>query len=552
MGAYDVHGRPEMRLPKIRQLTEEQRRVYLYASADRHVLVQGPPGTGKTLIACLRAIELQKRQVPVVLGMFNNVLMQYSSNAGGDDAIPSQTVHTWFREWWDASGLPPHSGASERITVEVPYEEKDLAKGAGALWYKNEWRPWGKKKGVWMVDAEIYFRSPESFGKWPLWHKPPVIDGNGKRIDWSEVYAHVLGNDESITNEALNLGVLLIDEGQDFPSGFYEFLRLLSALGKGRKVLHPLRCFVLADENQQLTEENSTLHEIASALKVCKEDRYILLDNFRNSKDIAELARQFFADVGVMPRLPMRRSEKPVHEICSNRSVIVQRILTWLINNPLKEVGVLVFDEGARADMAARLTNAVQTVHGRNITVQTYSWASRQKNSAQDLIFDASDIVTVLNMQSCKGLEFDAVFIVDSQEAPIGLYGPDRYKMQMFVAVSRARDWVRLLDSGPRAGHGAYYEILPGEEYLTRESSCVPSEAGCMLVDSPLSVNDESLQVIDWFEEVVKLASKFNLLLVDNRPKGGAVWVKAVYELANFLEPLGFKYNADRGAWWRK
>lgn len=552
MGADEIHGRSEMRLPKIRQLTDEQKRVYLYAPADRHVLVQGPPGTGKTLIACLRAVELQKRQVPVVLGMFNNVLMRYSSNAGGDDSIPAKTVYAWFRGWWEASGLPPHSGASERIAIEVPFAEKDSAKEAGARWYKSEWRPWGKKKGVWMVDAEIYFRSPETFVRWPLWHKPPVVDGDINRIDWPEVCGHVLGNDESINSESLNLGVLLIDEGQDFPPGFYRFLRILSALGKTRKVLHPLRCFVLADENQQLTEENSTLDEITGALKICQEDRYILLDNFRNSKEIAELARQFFADVGVMPRLPTRSSEKPVHEICTDRSVVVERVLTWLINNPLREVGVFVFDDNARADITARLTNAVQRVRGRNITVQTYSWASRQINPAKNLIFDASDVVTVLNMQSCKGLEFDAVFIVDSQKASIGLYGPDRYKMQMFVAVSRARNWVSLLESGPTAGYGAYYDILPGEEYLTRENTCVSSEVGCISADGQLSIIDENSQVIDWFEDVSMLAIKLSLPIVDKRQKGGAVWVTAAYELANLLEPLGFKYKADRGEWWRK
>jgi len=541
-----------MRLPKIRQLTDEQKRVYLYAPADRHVLVQGPPGTGKTLIACLRAVELQKRQVPVVLGMFNNVLMRYSSNAGGDDSMPAQTVHAWFRGWWESSGLPPHSGAPERIAVEVPFEEKESAKDAGARWYKSEWRPWGKKKGVWMVDAEIYFRSPETFERWPLWHKPPVVDGDVNRIDWSEVCGHVLGNDDSISSESLNLGVLLIDEGQDFPPGFYKFLRILSALGKTRNILHPLRCFVLADENQQLTEENSTLNEITEALKISQEDHYVLLDNFRNSKEIAELARQFFADVGVMPRLPKRSSEKPIHEICTDRSVVVERVLTWLINNPLKEVGVFVFDEKARADIADRLTRAVQKIRGRNIKVQTYSWASRKINSARELIFDASDIVTVLNMQSCKGLEFDAVFIVDSQNASIGLYGPDRYKMQMFVAVSRARNWLNMLDSGPGAGHGVYFDTLPGEEFISRENSCVASEVSRVSADSQLTMNNEKIQVVDWFEEVSKLAKKLKLPLVDKRQKGGAVWVTAVYEMAHLLEPLGFKYKADRGEWWRK
>ena len=71
-----------MRLPKLRDLTQAQQDVYLYAPTDAHVLVAGPPGTGKTLIACFRALELQKRKAPVVLCMFSRVLAKFASNAG--------------------------------------------------------------------------------------------------------------------------------------------------------------------------------------------------------------------------------------------------------------------------------------------------------------------------------------------------------------------------------------------------------------------------------------------------------------------------------------
>ncbi|NWL80418.1 hypothetical protein DM872_26560 [Pseudomonas taiwanensis] len=541
-----------MRLPKLRQLTEEQKQIYLYAPLDSHVLVQGPPGTGKTLIACLRAIELQKRKVPVVLGMFNQVLMTYSSNAGVDAPIPSQTVHSWFREWWRASGLPPHPGASGRIAVQVPYEEKDSAKEVGVYWCSNEWRPWETRRGVWMVDSEVYFRNPDAFEKWTLWPEPPVIDDNKNRIDWGEVSRHLINNDELIGDSLLNLGVLLVDEGQDFPPAFYAFLRVLSALGRMRKVSNPLQCFVLADENQQLTEENSTIEQIYTELKIIEKNRYLLLDNFRNSREIAELARRFFADVGVLPRLPTRTSEKPLYEICADRSVIVERILTWIVNNPLKEVGVVVFEEGTREDLVDRLRGVVRRIKGRVITVQTYSWSSRRQNPANKLVFDGADVVTVLNMQSCKGLEFDAVFIVDSQEAAIGIYGADKYKMQMFVAVSRARDWVSLLDAGPRAGHGVYQEILPGEEYLSRENSTLPSHIEFSVTPDGLHSADKNPQSPDWFIEIERLARKLRLPLIDKRKRGGAVWVTAGHEHANLLESLGFKYKADRGEWWRK
>ena len=556
-----------MRLPKIRELTDDQKKVYLYAPTDKHVLVHGPPGTGKTLIACLRAIELEKKKVPVVLGMFNRVLTRYSSNVGNGQEMPSQTVLAWFRDWWNASGLPPHAAMAGKISINVPFEEKDAAKAAGATWHAQEWRPWGKKKGVWMVDYDHYAANPDIFAGWELWHQPPAREGKTLSIDWSAISAHLMDFEDSVPDEALDVGTLLIDEGQDFPEDFYKFLRQLSVMSEapGRKVKHPLRCFVLADENQQLTDENSTLDQIESALRIDKSHRYLLLDNFRNSREIAELARSFFADVGVLPRLPKRSSEKPVYTQVQSHSGTVNQIMNWLTNNPRKEVGVLVFQDSTRKAIFAALENKVAALRGRNAKVQTYSWKSRQEHPIDSLDFDVPDVVTVLNMQSCKGLEFDAVFIVDLQEAQIGLYGPDRFKMQMFVGVSRGRDWVNLVDSGNRAGFGPYFECLPGPEFLERDhqvvSDAVAGGKDVKVFSSVESgkkksateiVKSKPVNKTNSFEEFVKIASENGLEFNDRRDKGGAIWVNGGAELAGLLEPLGFAYSQKRAGWWRK
>ena len=347
-----------MRLPKLRQFTEEQKRVYLYAPTDKHVLVTGPTGTGKTLIACLRAIELEKRKVPVMLGMFNRVLARYSSNAADGSSIPSATVLSWFGDWWKrSSGLPPYPGGTNRIAIEVPYEQREAAKQAGAGWQANEWRPWEKRTGVWMVDVQAYLANPEAFSAWKIWHEPPRAQDNASGVDWDAVATHVLMNEECIPDEALELGTLLIDEGQDFPSGFYKTLRTLSAVAsaRGARIQHQPRCFVLADENQQITTSNSTLDEIAAALGIAADNRYLLLDNFRNTREIAELARSFFADVGAMPNLPARAGERPMLSVVANRAQVAERIRIWLTNNPGKEVGVLVFGEATRKAMTTML-----------------------------------------------------------------------------------------------------------------------------------------------------------------------------------------------------
>lgn len=537
-----------MRLPKLRQLTQAQKDVYLYAPTDKNVLVHGPPGTGKTLIACLRAIELQKRNVPVVLGMFNQVLARYSSTTSDGKELPSQTVQAWFRGWWNTSSIPPHA-ATHRVVLEVPFEEKDRAKSAGARWNPDEFKPWGgRRPGAWVVDRDTYIERPHDFSDWRVWHGPPAPLGRADAIDWEAVASHVMEHEEELADAALDVGCVLIDEGQDFPPAFYRVLRLISGIGASRGAPHPLRCFVLADENQQLTEQNSTLDEICTELRIEKEHRYVLLDNFRNTKEIAEVARQFFADVGVLPNLPKRTGPRPVLAYSSGLHDTVSRIRTWLLNNPDKEAAVLVFSEIERESLTEKIRGMCTGIKGRQITVQTYSYQSRKQNRAKDLVFDAADVVTVLNMQSCKGLEFDAVFIVDPHRAQIGLYGPDRFKMQMFVAVSRSRDWVSLLDSGSASAEYVHY--LPSEEFLDREGSggsvhARPRSAEVAKAPSSQAVNG-------WEEQLLQLAKAGKVKVDDKRAKGGAIWVQGGKAVSAFLQPNGFQYSDARGAWWKK
>jgi len=135
--------------------------------------------------------------------------------------------------------------------------------------------------------------------------------------------------------------------------------------------------------------------------------------------------------------------------------------------------------------------------------------------------------------------------------------------MQMFVAVSRGREWVSLVDSGRQARTGKYYDCLPGEEFLEREnpaqalkSGKSPAKPAQPAVSKPSEKTDgtgsASRATSDWEPELMKLAVDGIFSLIDNRPKGGAIWVKGGNELARLVEPLGFVYCAKRGGWWRK
>lgn len=542
-----------MRMPKLREMTVEQKDVYLYAPDDAHVLVSGPPGTGKTVIAALRAATLKKRGVPVTIGMFSRVLVKYATGESDDESeAPVRTVSAWFRDWWYAAGLPPHP-AGGGICVDFPFKSKDAVKAAGAKWYPKQWRPWQKKQGTWVVDYDVWANCPEAFSAWRLWQSAPCIPDTQGQTDWKAVFEHVMDHEDEISDASLSLGTLLIDEGQDFAPGFYKFLALLAAIGARRRPMaHPLKCFVLADENQQLTEYNSTLDEIQNALKIAPANRFPpLLDNFRNTHEIAEVARAFFDDVGVLPRLPTRRGERPTCIEGIPAGDCVQQILTWVINHPGKNVGVLVFKEQKRGQLQTALTKAVETIKGRPVSVQSYSWETRMANRVENLVFDVPDVISVLNMQSCKGLEFDAVFIVDLHDAPIGLYGPSRFRMQMFVAVSRAREWVQLLETQKDQSAAAFHAELPSPDILPRESwkkTVPPSRPARQILVAPVRESEPASE--DWATWAQAFAKKKGCANEDLRPKG-CFWLYAPDEDAAELVKRGFQYSARRQGWWR-
>lgn len=542
-----------MRMPKLREMTTEQKDVYLYAPDDAHVLVSGPPGTGKTVIAALRAATLKKHGVPVMIGMFSRVLVKYATGeAGNDDAeAPVRTVSAWFRDWWNAAQLPPHSAGGD-ICVEISYKDKDAVKAAGAKWHQQRWRPWQKKTGTWVVDHDVWAGSPESFSAWRLWQSAPCVAGAEGEVDWKAVHDHVLEHEEVLSDASLSLGTLLVDEGQDFAPGFYKFLGLLAVIGAARRtVTHPLKCFVLADENQQLTEYNSTLDEIQSALKIAPANRFPpLLDNFRNTLEIAEVARSFFEDVGALPRLPTRKGERPSYTEGIPASECVQQIITWVMNHPGKNAGVLVFKEQKRDELQKALSSAVGAIKGRKVSVQSYSWESRKLNRVEALVFDVPDVISVLNMRSCKGLEFDAVFIVDLHDAAIGLYGASRFRMQMFVAVSRAREWVQLLETRKNQSEAAFHAELPSPEILPRETWKKTAPPARAIQVPLLPVEERNPAPEDWVAWAQAFARKKGCANEDLRPKG-CFWLYASDEDAAELARRGFQYSVRRQGWWR-
>ena len=106
-------------------------------------------------------------------------------------------------------------------------------------------------------------------------------DNGYREIDWDGVEQIVRDLREGDDSER---PFLVIDEGQDMPPQFYN---ALVALGFDR-------FFVVADQNQQITEKNSSRKDIENCLAIDTDAVIELKRNYRNRHHVARLAREFY------------------------------------------------------------------------------------------------------------------------------------------------------------------------------------------------------------------------------------------------------------------
>lgn len=242
--------------------------------------------------------------------------------------------------------------------------------------------------------------------------------------DWDSVLQR-LGNQPP---RQTALEHLIIDEGQDLHKNFYPIAR------------HIARCVtVFADENQRLTQANSTIPDIRGFGNF--RDTHQLKKNYRNTREIAQLAAHFHTGLRTgIPDLPDRRGEKPVmlrHKILNDT---VEFIARYERNNPKLQIGVFVPRATIRESLFNRFSKKGRT---KNVP-QKYVGA---KGTDATVVDFKRPGITVLCYPSAKGLEFDTVFLPELQDVKDDIHSSE-FKMKFYVLVSRARDSLYLAYSG--------------------------------------------------------------------------------------------------------
>lgn len=253
-----------------------------------------------------------------------------------------------------------------------------------------------------------------------------------QEIDWAGI--------EPITAKIWDLSdlpSLVIDEGQDMPVAFY---RTLVDFGFED-------FFVVADQNQQITDANSSRQQIEDELGIDTDNVIELSQNFRNKYAIARLAQEFYTGdlASPPPDLPetSTRVTVPVLYRYSNQQIdeVARRILNQSMHKPDYLIGVITPNDSIRERYWHALKQAVSDSPPRNRTPRIETFYTRHRPSVR---FDEGGIL-VINMQACKGLEFDIVVCADIDGHFVNPEDTDAAKKRFYVMIARAREKLIML-----------------------------------------------------------------------------------------------------------
>ena len=277
-------------------------------------------------------------------------------------------------------------------------------------------------------------------------------DNGYQEIDWVGVEKAVQALPGG---EGVRRPFLVIDEGQDMPPMFYD---ALISLGFDR-------FFVVADQNQQINEANSSRKEIQDCLALEAGEVIELKQNFRNRYQVARLARAFYTGdpASPPPEIPAPVPGTVPLLYCyeeRNLDEVARGILRLADQDPRQLIGVLAPKNSVRE----RYLNALRTVEVKldnpRPTIETFFGENRP-----DIAFDEGGIL-VINAQACKGLEFDTAVLADIDEHYVRWNDPDVAKRLFYVMVARARERAFLFMK--RGGRREIERILPKSEDVLR------------------------------------------------------------------------------------
>lgn len=259
--------------------------------------------------------------------------------------------------------------------------------------------------------------------------------------------------------DRLYWGHLVIDEGQDFPPDLYLFLyNVMDLFLMNDTKRRNMSISIFADEHQRLEQSsNSTIKDIREALEVPRTHIYKLEDNYRNTKQIYDFAIEFSGQItsdeckitnkkkGDLPRVYLTDDQNKTRA----HDILFERLANQIINiGSGNSIGIITCDSNDRLTLLEDLQNQDDITD--NFTIQTYD--SEEKDSEHTMIFgEGESVISVLHSKSCKGLEFDHVFLWRLDAMDTSNAQQLNLDNTLYVMICRARrDVILFLKRGSR------------------------------------------------------------------------------------------------------
>ncbi|TDT40031.1 AAA domain-containing protein [Streptomyces sp. BK208] len=258
------------------------------------------------------------------------------------------------------------------------------------------------------------------------WHRArtgePAPRADADWFDWPELFALAAVEEDG---EGF---ALVVDEGQDLPPSFYRLCRLLGV---------PVTVF--ADECQRITDTQSTLDEISSALGECA--RHQLTLQHRSTRPVAALAAHFHTG-DTAPPLPSRTGPVPQLRRYADQRALIAQLVAHAERRPQHTIGVIVRTTRQQLALHEHLERTAPRLRS-----QVYVGAAAEgRHRTLDLRRPG---VRVISRASAKGLEFDSVFVPDVHTDG-GDPGAAALRMTYYVLLTRARQEIHLGYEGVR------------------------------------------------------------------------------------------------------
>ena len=249
---------------------------------------------------------------------------------------------------------------------------------------------------------------------------------------WDQIWKELATSTTQIWRTG-RLGHLVVDEAQDLPK---EAFPVLAMIAEGMTVF--------VDENQRITEHNSTIDEIRGVLGLDRVEE--IRKNYRNSRPIAEFSAAFYAGLpSGIPELPDRRGPKPrVVSTGGELRMEADMVARYAMTRRQQDIGVFLPYTRQQIVFMDVMSDVLRR---RGVRIPLDMYVSGDSRYRQ--IDFGRPGIRIINYQSAKGLEFDAVFLprVDTFR---GDPRSDGTWMKFYMLTARARDWLCLMHTDSR------------------------------------------------------------------------------------------------------